>query len=558
MSSKDRSNNRNGSSLVHIPDPGTSVAGAIWGAGAAEKTYAKNNFDPRTADSGHSFTPGRVAKHLFNSYLPTPEYKVFGYLSDWGIYDSRYGEYAGDERPDFSVGGRGTDIMRLLPPAGQAALYDKIIVGFTAIIGDQGELELTINQAALDFKIAANEADLPNQRGKATFTDPWADVAAYINCGFAAWKSNDYPLLFNPREAQGVLGALVKLHQRLPELSIGLSLGGWTMSEAFHHIAKEPLARERLADSLLNIFTTFPMFKELDLDWEYPGVPGAPGNEYGPEDAANYAELIKAIKIKLPNVKVSIATIAAPEKLEQANIPLLIDAGVEGLNVMTYDFFGSPWAEKLMHHTNLYRDPNDPTLNSVNDAVTYLLGLGINSKKIYIGYAGYTRNAQQATVSRISPLRGRYNPRQPDNDNTIGTFGPGVTEWPDLLRLYLDENLNGINGFDLYRDDTSKAEFLYNQSSQVFMSLDTPWSVRAKAEYVKEKNLGGMFTWMIDLDNGLLTNAVKEGLGAKLAAPPIVDMTDLYTSGKKSFLNDYSNQQRSIARPIKRPLSTKK
>lgn len=558
MSSKDKGNNLDDASLVHIPDPGTNVAGAVWGAGAAEKTYEINNFDPQTADHGRSYTPGRVAKHLFNNYHPTPGYKIFGYLSDWGIYDSRYGESAGDTSPDYSVGGRGTDIMRLLPPAGQAAPFDKIIVGFTAIIGDQGELELTINQAALDFKIATNEADLPNQRGKATFTDPWADVAAYINCGFASWKSNDYTSLFTPQQAQGVLGALVKLHQRSPEMPIGLSLGGWTMSQAFHHIAKEPIAREKLADSLHNIFTVFPMFKELDLDWEYPGVPGAPGNQYGPEDAANYAELIKAIKIKLPNVKISIATIANSTKLEQANIPLLIDAGVEGLNVMTYDFFGSPWAERLMHHTNLFRDPDDPTLDSVDDAVTYLLGLGIDSKKIYIGYAGYTRNAQRATVSRRSPLRGRYEPLQPDNDNTIGTFGPGVTEWPDLLRLYLDENLNGINGFELYRDDISKAEFLYNMDSQVFMSLDTPWSIRTKAEYVKEKNLGGMFTWMIDLDNGLLTNAAKEGLGAELATPAVVDMSGLYASGKRSFLNGHTNQRRSIARSLKESLETEK
>lgn len=442
--------------------------------------------------------------------------------------------------------------MRLLPPTGQVAPYDKIIVGFTGIIGDQGELELVINQAALDFKIASNAADLPNQRGKATFTDPWADVGAYINCGFAAWKSNDYPFLFNPREAQGVLGALVKLHQRTPELSIGLSLGGWTMSEAFHHIAKEPVAREKLAESLANIFSTFPMFNELDLDWEFPGVEGAPGNEYGPEDAGNYAALIKAIKVRLPNVKISIATHADPAKLEKANVPLLIEAGVESLNVMTYDFFGSPWAEKLMHHTNLYRNATDSTLNSVDDAVTYLLGLGIDSKKINIGYAGYTRNAQQATIRNISPLNGYYEPRQPYDDNTIGSFGPGVTEWPDLLRLYLDENLKGINGFHLYRDDVSKAEFLYNPSSKVFMSIETPWSVRAKAEYVKEKNLGGIFTWMIDLDNGLLTNAAREGLGAEPVGPQVVDMTNLYTSGKPY------NQKRSIARSIKRPSGIKK
>lgn len=68
-----------------IPDPGTqSAPGSVWGAGAAEKTYQVNQFDPATATSELSFTPGRVAKHCFNHYEPLDDYEVFGYLSNWG------------------------------------------------------------------------------------------------------------------------------------------------------------------------------------------------------------------------------------------------------------------------------------------------------------------------------------------------------------------------------------------------------------------------------------------------------------------------------------------
>jgi GH18 family chitinase len=30
-----------------------------------------------------------------------------------------------------------------------------------------------------------------------------------------------------------------------------------------------------------------------------------------------------------------------------------MNAGLYGINVMTYDFFGTPWAESITHHTNL-------------------------------------------------------------------------------------------------------------------------------------------------------------------------------------------------------------
>lgn len=501
----------NSNPLFISPDPGTETKpGEVWGFGAAEKTYEANNFKPETNDSGLSYSPGRIAKHLFNHYqMPSDDdIQVFGYMSDWGIYDARYGQFAGDTNVNYKEGGRGTNIMRLLDDNNSTPYFDRIIVGFSAIIGDNGLKKPQIDKAAVDFGIASSSADVPNQKGKVTFTDFWGDTGAYLNCGFPGWKETSY----TPEGAQGVLGALVKLHKKYPNMPIGLSLGGWSMSEAFHFIAKEADLRERLADSLVDIFTLFPMFTDLDLDWEYPNYKGESHNQFGPEDPANYAELIKAIRRKLPKITISIATIAIPEGLKAANIPLLINAGVDKLNVMTYDFFGSPWAETLAHHSNLKHNPLDSNLNSVDKAVRYLTNdLKIAPKKINIGYAGYTRNAQRANITNYSPLQGNYAPKNPNKDDTLGSFEAATSEWPDMLRNYVDSNMNGINKFEMHTDEVSKAEYLYNSTQKIFMSLDTPWSVKEKAKYVKSKGLGGMFIWMIDHDNGLLTNAARGG-----------------------------------------------
>ncbi|POA34358.1 MULTISPECIES: glycosyl hydrolase family 18 protein [unclassified Pseudomonas] len=546
------------SQLVYDTDPGTAVGTPpkMWGVGAAEKTYAQNQFEPEKRDDQLSYTPGRMAKNVFNQYEENG-YSTFCYKSDWGIGDPRYGE--GPDKPppeDYSTGGRGTDIMRLL---GKTGTFDKIVVGFTAIVGDKGVNRDVINKAVINWGLSpALDPENPTREeldaaeiialALAMFIDPWNDVAAFINCGFNGWKSNDYADLYDPAKAQGVLGALLKLQTANPGLKLSLSLGGWSMSHAFYHIARDPIKTARCIDSLVAIFTLWPMFNELDIDWEYPSVPGNEpqagdtwkGNDFDDDDPAYFAVFIQALKTKLTaigkgSVKISIAAIADPVKLAKSNIPLLIQAGLGGINLMCYDFFGTPWAPKIQHHCNLYRsDPADITENSVHSAVQYLLGLGVPSKIIFIGYAGYSRNAQQAVLTSVSPLVGTYTQRPGTEDvpnSTPGCFEPGITEWPGAMKHYLDlETKQPMNGFTLYTDEKADADFLYNRTTQVFMSLDTPRTVKAKGEYVLQWLLGGLFSWMGDHDNGLLNNAACEGVG-RTVETQVIDMSPFYYKG---------------------------
>ncbi|WP_347901590.1 glycosyl hydrolase family 18 protein [Pseudomonas purpurea] len=534
------------SKLVFPSDPGTKVgAGTVnWGVGAAEKTYVVNGFSPSTKDDQLSWTPGRVTKNLFNQYEKN-EFESFCYYSDWGIGDPRYGNGPSEPDPSYAIGGRGTDIMRLF---GKTGTFDKIVLGFAAIVGDLGVNKTVIARAAhywdhepvpgtppTDAQLEAAEK---RWMSKAMLTDPWGDVGAYINCGFPGYVGEKYNELFDPTKAQGTLGALVKLKAANSDLKFSLSLGGWSMSHGFYAVVRDSAKRAILVDSIAVIFQKFPMFTGIDIDWEYPAVSGSePGegetwkpNDYDDDDPAYFAVLIREVKARLPSVKISIASIADPVKLAKSNIPLLIEAGVEGINLMCYDFFGTPWATKLQHHCNLYRsDPTDLTENSADSAVQYLLGLGVDSRKILLGYAGYSRNAQQAKLTSVSPLVGTYTPRA--GIVTGGSFESGVTEWPDMIYNYLDlETKQPLNGFIFYTDEKADADFLYNPDTELFISFDTPRTIKAKGEYVKKWNLGGLFSWMGDYDNGLLNNAACEGVGRTLKTSTI-DMTPFYYKG---------------------------
>ncbi|MBG2600564.1 glycosyl hydrolase family 18 protein, partial [Klebsiella oxytoca] len=148
--------------------------------------------------------------------------------------------------------------------------------------------------------------------------------------------------------------------------------------------------------------------------------------------------------------------------------------------------------------------------------------------RINIGYAGYTRNGRSVELESLSPLKGSYNP---GTGTTTGTFESGTTEWYDVIYNYLDlENQKGRNGFNVYTDQVANADYLYNPESKLFMSLDTPRSVKAKGEYAAKLGLGGMFTWTIDQDNGVLVNAAREGLGYEMASE-VIDMEPFYFEG---------------------------
>ncbi|WP_019447954.1 glycosyl hydrolase family 18 protein [Cupriavidus sp. BIS7] len=497
---------RANSKLVYSEDPGD--PGIPASKGASERTYKQNNYNPATEVEKYSYTSTRVAKRVYNTYGATQKgTQVFGYYTDWSQYDGRLdGNYAN------SAAGRGTDLMLL-----SASAYDRLIIGFAGIVGDTGEKQYTIDQAAVDFGKKMNEM---------TFVDPWGDVASYRNVGFSGWVSNDYRELFDQSKAQGVLGGLAKLKAKNPNLKLSFSLGGWTMSSAFHAVTADATKRQTLIESIAYVFDRFPMFTEIDLDWEYPGMPGA-GNPHGPDDAKNFQALVRGIKQRLPKVRVSIAAGASMDTMLAADIPGMIAAGVEGINLMTYDFFGTPWAPRLGHHTNLldYQDSDF----SIDKSVKYLLSVGVPSKNIFVGYAAYSRSARNAVINSWSPLVGTYNP---GTTTTTGTYESGASEFYDVMYNYLDmENIRGgINGFNLYTDQVANADYLYNPETGLFLSIDTPRSVREKGKYVLENNLGGLFTWTIDMDNGVLANAAREGLGAE-ATNKVVDMSQFYFSG---------------------------
>uniref|UniRef100_UPI001A20157C glycosyl hydrolase family 18 protein n=1 Tax=Vibrio cholerae TaxID=666 RepID=UPI001A20157C len=67
---------------------------------------------------------------------------------------------------------------------------------------------------------------------------------------------------------------LAQLKADHPQLKILPSFGGWTMSEPFHAMAKDPKSIEQFAKTAAQLIAQYDFFDGVGLDWEYPGGGG--------------------------------------------------------------------------------------------------------------------------------------------------------------------------------------------------------------------------------------------------------------------------------------------
>ena len=412
--------------------------------------------------------------------------KVTAYLSNWSHYSQGY-------QPNIE----------------ELAKYDTVLLSFFGLCGTEvGDLGVTGGVDGLKKSCEKYNLD----KFELSMTDDYADLEKVFPEMGMSWKPD---LTWLSPEPNGLLGVMKKLHED-KGTRVGISIFGWSLSNIASDAVK-PENRSIFIASLVGFVKAYPFIGQLDIDWEYPGIQGASENVFDPvNDARNYREFIAELRLALNKINrddivLGIASGAPHDKIDAAKLKSLVEVGVDNIHLMTYDFSGQ-WDKSLSHHTNLFS--TYPYSWSADRAIQYMINdLDIPSKNIQLGYANYSRNALSDSISRFSPLLGQFTPQA----NTVGTFEATVTTVNDLFTNYVNvdqhSKMTGINGFKLYTDKSANADYLYNDKSKLFMSIDTPRTVYSKAKYVLKHDLGGIFTWMADHDEGLMLNAAREGLG---------------------------------------------
>ena len=296
------------------------------------------------------------------------------------------------------------------------------------------------------------------------------------------------------------LAFLVALKQKNPSLTVLISVGGWLWSGAFSDMSLTKQSRAVFIASVVE-FVSRHQLDGLDIDWEYPGLPGAEPH-FRAEDKQNYTLLLKELRMRFNKLEkelhrrlyVTVATGSSSEFLSHTEMNK-VQKYVDTVNLMAYDFYEPDSDAITGHHAPLYTNPADPKKISDDDSVRQYEKAGVSAAKIVLGVPFYGHVWGQ--VPDVN--HGLYEPGK-EIPHGYAAYGDG----PDAMLK---------NGFTRYWDPVADAPYLYNAEKQVFVSYDDPQSLALKCKYVLAHQLRGIMFWDYESDStGALLNAVNDGL----------------------------------------------
>lgn len=320
---------------------------------------------------------------------------------------------------------------------------------------------------------------------------------------------------------RGIFAQLYRLKRANPNLKILPSVGGWTLSDPLYHIGTNAQARAVFITSIIAFIEQYDFFDGIDIDWEFPGGGGANGSLGSSADGEGFATLMKELRSALDALgqkhnrqyQLTAAMSGGVEKLSR--IPWAkTQQYMDFINLMTYDYYGA-WNGTLGHQTGLYPSQHPAITGfSADEAVNYLLGQQVPAAKVTLGAAMYGRgwtNVQGAT--NADPFIGS------GGAGISGSWEKGIEDYKVIESKYLGgAQGTGANGFSLGWDDVAKASYAWNASTKTLVSFDSARSVFHKGQYVLNNQLGGLFAWEIDADNGQILNAMHRGLNHPLVS----------------------------------------
>lgn len=323
-----------------------------------------------------------------------------------------------------------------------------------------------------------------------------ASKLTHINYAFVDIKGNQ-AWLHNEKTDTVNFRVLNTLKKNNPSLKILISIGGWSWSENFSDATFTDSSRKAFALSSVRILQNHNL-DGVDIDWEYPGIPGEDGNVFRAEDKENYTLMFKEIRQalneleKITQKKYLLTTaVGGFDKYIQHTEMGKAAAYLDYVNLMTYDYsFGVSG-----HHSNLYNTTDDEKENSAHKAVTAYMAAGVPANKIVMGIPFYGRGGIVATTAN----KGRGQPYE--SPLRVGGY------------TYIKDSLVSQPGYKTYWDKKAKAPYLFNKQTRAFVTYENERSLEYKIKYVKKYRLAGVMFWQYSSDpKEYLLSTIQENL----------------------------------------------
>ncbi|TDD28942.1 glycoside hydrolase family 18 protein [Kribbella turkmenica] len=352
-----------------------------------------------------------------------------------------------------------------------------------------------------------------DEHGSCVSSDPWADYQRPFTAEQSVDGTADQP----GQVLNGNLNQLRQLKKKFPGLRISISLGGWTGSKYFSDAALTPASRAAHVRSCLDLWLkgNIPglpagaakgIFDGIDLDWEWPGSEGNPGNVVRPEDKQNFTALVREYRRQLDRLSSPFKHRYDLTAFLPAN-PVQIDNGFEVPEVFRdltfattqgYDYHGT-WELVTNQQSALDGPAGDPSPVEFSSQVTIdaYLSRGAPRSKLVMGVPFYSQGWTGVTDQN----NGLF---QPATGPAPGTYGPGTEDYRRLKAK--------LAGFTVHRDHEAGFAWLFDGTT--FWTWDDPVEMKRKARYISDRRLGGAMIWSLDGDTekGELISALHRNL----------------------------------------------
>lgn len=310
-----------------------------------------------------------------------------------------------------------------------------------------------------------------------------------------------------------------------PDVTIMLSLGGWTKSGYFSEMAFTKEGRASFISSCLDVMAQYPWIGGIDIDWEYPAgsrdgerKPDAndPGDQgcciFGTpsQDRENFALMLAELKAAMeetygPGVKKLTACASGsvgwtlPCQDWAAAAPSL-----DLINIMSYDLAGI-WDGITGHAASAALGKG---------GAMYMRMQGIPLSKVCIGSPLYGTPFQMKEITRM-PLGSSCEQWKPVP--TEACTMPQLLAWEaEAVSGYeivsVDGHCEMTGQFDTEKtgwhqcyDTRNGAPYIYNDDENSpcykwFISYENPLSLQEKLDYIQEKGIGGIIVWEASQD----------------------------------------------------------
>jgi chitinase len=430
-------------------------------------------------------------------------YAKVGYFVQWGIYGRQY-------------------FVNNLVTSGSAAKLTHINYAFANL--DPVNLTClqgvtkgtTQNPQDPDQGTGAGDADVDYAR-------PMSASQSVDGVGDTGWES-----------LRGNYNQLRKLKARYPSTKILISIGGWTYSKFFSNAALTPASREKFVHSCIDIYlkgnlplyngaggpgSAAGIFDGIDIDWEWPGAEGHPGNVVRPADKANLTLLLAEFRRQMDELTATSGKrylLTAFTPADPAKIAAGWDISSNGVfksldfaNVQGYDFHGAgsdnSWEpNRTGHQANLNRDAQDPyTFEfSVSKAIQTYLDAGVNPRRLTIGFPFYGRGWQGVVAGSVN---GEW---QSATGAAPGQFQEeaGTRGYANLIAM--------VPNCTVFHDTQSISTYCFTGNGGQWWTFDDAWSIGQKTAWLKSKGLLGAMVWEMsgDSPSGTLMTTLHNGL----------------------------------------------